>query len=141
MRIRTYLIVAFAISLFAIAVLLADLFFAIMGSRVWIAWRNMGISEGTMASFEENIGSWVAAQITLYAILAMFGLTMASWILKDRAILEHLYEENTRLRKEIDEVKTKKRIEMGNDSALQEKPTLPGSVNSSARAWIKKCPC
>ena len=107
MRVRIYLTVAFAASLFVTVSLLPSIFSAIMDSRVWIAWRNMGISEDTMASFQKNIGNWVGAQIILYTILALFGLTMVSWILKDRASIEYLYDENIRLREEIDEIKTK----------------------------------
>lgn len=106
LRFRKYLIVAFAIALFVSAALWAGIFFAIMNSRVWVGLQTI-MGYGTMASFENNMGNWVAVQVVFYAILAFFGLTMASWILKDRAIVEDLYEENMQLRKEIDEIKRK----------------------------------
>jgi cytochrome bd-type quinol oxidase subunit 1 len=106
LRVRTYLIGAFAFALLLMVVVCVSTLFAIMGSRVWIALRNMGISEATMASLETNISLLMAAQMVIYAILGFFGLKLSLWALEDKETVEHLESEIVVLKRKIDEIKT-----------------------------------
>jgi len=106
LRVRTHLIVVFALSLLLMVVVCVGILSAIMNSRVWLALRNMGISEATMASLETNIGLLMAAQMVSYAILGFFGLTLAYWTLKNKETVEHLELEILALQRKIDEIKT-----------------------------------
>jgi hypothetical protein len=104
--VRKYMIEVFAIALFVSVVVWAGIYSVIMDSRVWVGFHTVN-GESLANSFENNLGNWVAVQMIIYAILACFGLTMASWIFRDRAIVEDLREENVQLRKEISKVKSK----------------------------------
>jgi hypothetical protein len=105
LEIRKYLTMAFAVSLFVTIIIRVEIFSVIMNSRAWVGLWNAGITKYT--SFEEDVGRGVTVQMIFYMILTFLGLTMAYWILKDREIVGRLNEQNMRLHKEIDEIKTK----------------------------------